>query len=132
MAVSQPTDALDGVFAVIVDGEKERRALLAGILRYCGALVAPAEAPDDALTIMSLLRPDVLVVDVPGVDDSGFAFMRMVRALAADAGGAVKAIAVGEDEEAETRARDEGFDSYLVRPLEPWEICRAVASLLDT
>ena len=130
-AVFQPTDALDGIFAVVVDGEKERRALLAGILRYCGALVAPVEAPDDALTIMRLLRPDVIVVDVPGADDRGFAFMRNVRGLAADAGSAVKAIAVGENEDAESRAREEGFDSYLVRPLEPWEICRVVAELLD-
>jgi len=125
-------DSLSGVYALVVDSEKERRALVSGILRYCGALVTPVETPAAALAIMRLLKPDVVVVDFTRPEDGGLDFIRSVRALKPEEGGVVAAVAVGEGGANAELARSRGFDAYATKPLDPWELCRIVASLLTT
>jgi CheY-like chemotaxis protein len=49
------------------------RPLVTGILRYCGALFAPAETAAAALAITETLRPDVIIVDFSFPTDSGVA-----------------------------------------------------------
>jgi CheY-like chemotaxis protein len=123
-------DSLSGTYALVVDPEKERRVLLSGILRYCGALVTPVDSSEAALAVMAQLRPDVLVVDFTEPDACGLPLIRSVRALKPDAGGTVPSIAVGDGGDNATLARARGFDGYLTRPLEAWAFCRLVQSLL--
>jgi CheY-like chemotaxis protein len=125
------TDSLGGIYAVVVDSDKERRALVSGILRYCGALVTPVETPDAALAIMVLLKPDVIVVDFARPEETGLVFIRSVRALKPEDGGMVATIAIGDSTGGEL-ARTRGYDAYLTRPIDPWELCRVVSSLLTT
>jgi CheY-like chemotaxis protein len=125
-------DSLSGFYALVVDSEKERRALVGGILRYCGALVTPVETPEAALTVMQLLKPDAVVVDFTRPEDGGLDFIRRVRALKPEDGGVVAAVAVGDGGATGDLARSRGYDAYLVRPLDPWELCRVVSSLLTT
>src|SRR5438477_12912206 len=89
-------DSLSGTYVLVVDPEKERRVLLSGILRYCGALVTPVDSSAAALAVMELLRPDVLVVDFTEPETCALALIRSVRALKPDEGGMVPAIAVGD------------------------------------
>jgi CheY-like chemotaxis protein len=128
-AVYSP-DTLSGAYAVVVDADKERRMLVAGILRYCGALVTPVETPDDALSIMQLLKPDVVVTDFSRPRDAVLTFIGRVRALPAEDGGRVPTMAIGDDAADADAARAHGFDAYLARPLAPWTLCRGVADLL--
>ena len=123
-------ESLSGIYALVVESENERRALVSGILRYCGALVTPTATPEAALAIMALFRPDVVIVDVSNADDAGLAFIRSVRALKPEDGGMVPAIAVGDDNSNAELARSRGFDAYVSAPLEAWELCRIVARLV--
>ena len=123
-------DVLHGVFAVVVDRDKERRQLVTGLLRYCGALVSPAETPDGAFAIMRLLKPDVIVVDWSSPNDDALAFIRGVRALDAEDGGMVPAIAIGEGSDGTDLARASGVDMYLTRPLQTARLCEAINELL--
>lgn len=131
-AVSYSPDALSGAYALVVDAEKERRVLVSGILRYCGALVTAVETPDEALAVMRLLKPDVVVVDFSPPHDAAVDFIAQVRALAAEDGGTVPVIAVGLDAATADVTRAHGFDIHLARPLEPWTLCRTVGDLLET
>ncbi len=125
-------DSLSGTYALVVDGEKERRNLMTGILRYCGALVTPVETHDTAFSIMELLKPDVVVVDFTQPDHGALPFIRRVRALKPEDGGMVPAVAVGEGVDAAPLARSRGYDAYVARPMDPWELCRVVSRLLTT
>jgi CheY-like chemotaxis protein len=124
-------DSLGGIYGLVVDSDKDRRALVSGILRYCGALVTPVETPDAALAVMGLLRPDVIVVDFGRPEETGLVFIRSVRALKPEDGGMVPTVAIGEDD-ARDLARSRGYDAYLTRPIDPWELCRVVSQLLNT
>jgi CheY-like chemotaxis protein len=125
-------DSLNGIYALVVDSEKERRELVSGILRYCGALVTPVDTPDGALTIMRLLKPDVVVVDFTRPEDGGLDFIRSMRALKPDEGGVVAAVAVGDGGANGELARSRGYDAYVTKPLDPWELCRVISRLLTT
>ena len=123
-------DSLNGIYALVVDSDKDRRTLVTGILRYCGALVTPVETPEAGMAIMQLLKPDVIVVDFTRPDDGGLDFIRRVRALKPDEGGMVAALAVGDGGANATLARSRGYDAYVTKPVEPWELCRVVSRLL--
>lgn len=125
-------DSLSGFYALVMDCDKERRVLVAGVLRYCGALVTPVETPVDALTVMKLLKPDVLIVDFARPDGTGLDFIRSVRALKPEDGGVVAAVAIVDDQVNGQLARSRGYDAHLTKPLDPWELCRTISTLLST
>ena len=123
-------DSLSGLYVLVVDAEKDRRALLTGILRYCGALVTPVETLANAFAVMDVLKPDVVVVEFSSHGDAG---VQMIARLRAQEGNArtVAAVAVGESG-LESLARERGFDAYIEKPFDPWELCRVVSSLSIT
>jgi CheY-like chemotaxis protein len=131
-AVFYSPDMLGGAYALVVDADKDRRVLVTGVLRYCGALVTPVETADEALTVMRLLKPDAVVVDFSTPHAAAIAFIDRVRSLDPEDGGMVPVIAIGEGGATADIARAHGFDTYLTKPLDPWTVCRAVADLLDT
>ena len=119
-------DSLSGIYVVVVDGQKDRRALLTGILRYCGALVTPVETPDNAFAVMDILKPDAVVVDISATGDVA---VQMLKRLRAQEDRAIVVVAVGESG-LNDLARDRGFDAYIEKPFDPWELCRVISTLL--
>jgi CheY-like chemotaxis protein len=126
------TDSLNGIYVVVVDSENERRALVSGMLRYCGALVTPAATPEAALAIMELLKPDAVVVDLSMANDGAIVFIRGLRALKPDEGGMVPVVAVGDGSIPAELIRSRGVDAYVEKPLEPWQLCRIVGTVLTS
>jgi CheY-like chemotaxis protein len=121
-------DSLSGVYVVVVDGQKDRRALLAGILRYCGALVTTVETPDNAFAVMDILKPDAVVVDFSATEGVALEMLERLRAQE-DGGRTVVVVAVGESGLGDL-ARGRGFDAYVEKPFDPWELCRVISTLM--
>jgi CheY-like chemotaxis protein len=122
-------DSLVGVHALVVDADEECRRLLSSILRYCGALVTTTTSGSEALKVMTVAKCDVLVVELALPGEGGVGLIRRVRGLKPEAGGVVRAIAVsgrGTDRDDAVAA---GFDAHLTKPIEPWALCRLVATL---
>jgi CheY-like chemotaxis protein len=127
-------DALRGVHVLVVDDEADCRELLTAILAYCGALVTAVGSVREALAVMGLIKPDVILADLLMEEGDGFSLIRQVRAFKPDDGGMVPAVAVSAlaaDADRE-RARAAGFDAYIAKPLDPWELCRTISTLLST
>lgn len=127
-------DALRGVHVLVVDDEADCRDLLTAILGYCGALVTAVGSAREALGVMALIKPDVLLADLVLEEDDGIWLVRQVRALKPDDGGMVPAVAVSAlaAESDRERARAAGFDAYITKPLDPWELCRMISALLSS
>jgi CheY-like chemotaxis protein len=126
-------DSLRGVHVLVVDDEPECRDLLTAILEYGGALVTAVGSVREALGLMALIKPDLLLADLVMEDEDGFALIRQVRALKPDDGGMVPAVAVSvlaAEADCE-RARGAGFDAFVTKPLDPWELCRLISALLS-
>lgn len=127
-----PTDALLGVHVVVVDDDDDARQLLCTILQYCGALVTIAASARQALTVLARVTPDALVSDIAMPEQDGYWLIRELRALPSGQGGAIPAIALTAPGAAHgpDRTLAAGFQAHLRKPIDPWELCRAVAGLV--
>ena len=123
--------ALDGAHVLVVDDERDARALVKRILEECDAIVTVAASPTEGLATLRRGGIHVIVSDIgmPGTD--GYQFIRAVRKLSDDEGGKVPAIALTAFARSEDRQRAmlAGFDMHIAKPVEPAELIAVVARL---
>jgi CheY-like chemotaxis protein len=120
--------ALVGVHVLVADADAETRELLDAVFSYCGAVVTHAESANDALEMVSRCHPDVMVADVAIAGDDA-ELMRQLRAHGVPAAMPVVAVFSGREHSADRLARA-GFSAQLRKPLDPWTLCRSIASLV--
>ena len=122
---------LDGVKVLVVDDEPDARELVAQILAECRADVTAAANAADALRLVSVVRPDVLISDIgmPGCD--GYQLLQQVRRLPLEHGGRTPAIALTAFARSEDRAMAmrAGYQVHVAKPVDPHELMVTVASL---
>jgi two-component system KDP operon response regulator KdpE len=97
---------------IVEDEPQMRRALSAG-LRANGFAVEGVEAGEDALDMLPLTRPDLILLDLtlPGID--GLDVVRQVRAWSAVP---IIVLSAREGERDKVTALDLGADDYLTKP----------------
>jgi CheY-like chemotaxis protein len=117
---------------LVVDDDDDARHLIRTILEYCGALVTVVGTAREVLGILERVTPDVLVSDISMPVEDGYWLIRQVRALDAARGGGLPAVAItahgmthGPD-----RTLAAGFQAHLRKPIDPWDLCRTLASLV--
>jgi CheY-like chemotaxis protein len=122
---------LDGVKVVFVDDDLDSRELVQRVLSEHGADVWTAGSSDDARSVFSEVRPDVLVSDIGMPGEDGYELIRAIRALPDDQGGKTPAAAVTALSRVEDRKRAllAGFHTHVAKPVEPAELVAVVASL---
>ncbi|HVG34767.1 MAG TPA: PAS domain S-box protein [Pyrinomonadaceae bacterium] len=122
---------LKGLRVLIVDDEEDARDLVRTVLMQCGAETLTASSAVEALSVIEKERPDLLVCDIGMPGEDGYALIGRVRALAAERGGGVPAVALTAyaREEDRRRALDAGFQVHVSKPIEPSELVQVVARL---
>ena len=126
-----PRDSLVGVHVLVVDDDPDARHVFRTILQYCGALVTTASSAREALSLLGRVVPDVVVVDIVLPGQSGYWLMSEIRKLPPERGGGVPALACTgyvEDHPA-ARLTAAGFQRYMRKPIDPWELSRSIATL---
>ena len=83
------------------------------------------------MTVLARVTRDALVSDIAMPDQDGDWLIRELRALPPGQGGAIPAIALTAHGAAHgpDRTLAAGFQAHLRKPVDPWELCRLVASL---
>ncbi len=122
---------IGGVRVLVVDDEPDARSLIKRVLEDCKAVVTVAGSADEAMKLASAARPDVVISDIGMPGEDGYSLIKRIRALGAEGGGDVPAIALTAYARAEDRMRAmlAGFEQYLVKPVEPAELITLVAVL---
>jgi PAS domain S-box-containing protein len=120
------------VRVLVVDDEADARELIAEVLGAHGADVHTVSSVAAALAALPRFRPDVLVSDIAMSGEDGFELIRRVRALPADEGGRLPALALtayagGEDGR---RVLDAGYQLHVAKPVEPQVLAQAVSRLV--
>ncbi len=123
--------SLDGLRVVVVDDEVDSREFIIALLEQCGAQVTAVGSAREAIEAVSQVKADVLVSDIGMPGEDGYTLIRKVRALCAEQGGQIPAVALTAYARAEdrTRAIAEGFQMHIPKPVEPAELATVVASL---
>jgi len=122
---------LAGVRVLVVEDEADTRDLLAAALGHSGAEVDPAASAEEAMAALRRHRPDVLICDIGMPGEDGFALLARVRALAAEDGGLVPAIALTAYARSDDRRRvlAAGYQVHLSKPVDPDQLISAVARM---
>ncbi|HEY0544461.1 MAG TPA: PAS domain S-box protein [Pyrinomonadaceae bacterium] len=130
IAVECPA-ALENLKVLIVDDEADARLLLTAVLENCGARVEVAQSAREALAAIERFRPDMLVSDIGMPDEDGYALIRKIRALKAEQGGRIPAIALSAyaREEDRLRALIAGYHTHVAKPVNPAELIAVISSL---
>jgi len=121
--------ALAGLKVLLVDDEPDALQLLHRVLAACHAEVALASSAAQAWELVERFQPDVIVSDIGMPEQDGYDFIRQVRVShsARDIpAAALTAFARVEDRKRALRA---GFQTQIVKPVDPAELTAAVASL---
>ena len=123
--------SLAGRRILVVDDEADARDLLAQILSQAGADVTVVASADEALAVLPRWRPDVLLSDIGMPGDDGYVLIRKVRALGAEEGGHVRALALTAYARSEDRALalEAGFHAHIAKPVDPLELTALLAGL---
>ena len=129
MSLEEPD--LSGLRVLLVEDNGDLRESLTILLEVYGASVTAAESSRAALEALSHTVPDVLLSDLSMPGEDGFTLIEKVRALPADRGGRVPAVAVTARTSAEDRRRvlAAGFQMHLPKPVHATDLVTAVAQL---
>jgi PAS domain S-box-containing protein len=122
---------LEGITVLLVEDDGDTRDLIATMLRDFGAQVVEVNSAKDALTTLEREVPSVVVSDIGMSGQSGYDFIKQVRALAPEKGGTVPAVALTAYAGPFDRRRAllAGFHVHLAKPVEPDELLAVIASL---
>ena len=123
--------SLRGLRILLVDDDTDSRDALRLLLIGRGALIEVAGSCAQALTSFQAGPPDLLISDIGLPGEDGHDLIRQVRAMPADRGGAVAAIALTAYASAEDarKAIRHGYQVHLAKPFEASELIRIVQSL---
>jgi PAS domain S-box-containing protein len=126
-AIAWTPPNLKGVRVLVVDDEPDARELAKRILMECHADVVVAKNGREALHILNLSPPDVLVSDIGMPELDGYELLRRARAAGCQIpAAALTAFARAEDR---TQALEAGFQTHLTKPLEARDLVATVANL---
>jgi CheY-like chemotaxis protein len=122
---------LAGVHVLVVDDDADARELMKLVLLSDGAGVTTCESAWEALQVVHRSVPSVLVSDIVMPRENAFWLIKEIRKLPPARGGTLPALAVTAYSPlfGGQQALAAGFDAFLERPVDRWELCRVVAML---
>jgi len=122
---------LEGVRLLVVEDEADSRAMLVAAFEQYGAKVSAVASAREGIEVLQRAPPHVLICDIGLPGEDGHEFIRKVRALEADSGGRIPALALTAYAGPGDRrmALAAGFDLHVPKPAEPAELVAKVAAL---
>jgi PAS domain S-box-containing protein len=118
---------LEGLCVMVVDDEQDARELARRVLIECRADVVVAKNGREALRMLLISPPEILVSDIGMPEIDGYELIRQARARGYTAPAvALTAFARTEDRE---QALAAGFQKHIAKPLDPRELATTVARL---
>jgi PAS domain S-box-containing protein len=124
--------SLFGVRVLVVDDEADSREFITTVLQQCHAEVQAVASVQEALEVLLVWKPDVLVSDIGMPQEDGYSLIRKLRSQPPEQGGKIPAAALTAYARVEDRMRaiQEGYQLHLPKPIEPAELATVVASLV--
>ena len=119
-------DSVGGARVLVIEDNEDARAALAALLEIEGYVVDSAPEGASGVELVRANRPDVALVDIglPGID--GYEVARRIRALGAPQPFLIALTGYGRPEDRQ-RALDAGFDTHLVKPVDPTDLANLLS-----
>jgi signal transduction histidine kinase/ActR/RegA family two-component response regulator len=126
-----PESPLRGLRTLVVEDDPDSLEMVCTLLAQRGAEVRPAASTAEALAVIESWRPDLLISDLGMPEEDGYTLIRRVRALPAERGGQVPAVALSARTRPEDRieALSAGFQMHVAKPVAPAELLAVALTL---
>jgi PAS domain S-box-containing protein len=121
-------DRLDGLKILTVDDDDAGRELIAAVLRRAGASVVSFPSVAAGSRELETFGPDVIITDIALPDIDGFEFLRQLRQNPQTREKKIIALTAFSGR---VTASEGGFDLALVKPVDPFALTAAIASLAN-
>lgn len=123
---------LYGLKILVVDDDLDTRELIEWVLRRVGAEVTAVGSAREALEAIEKERFQVLVSDIAMPEEDGYSLVRKIRALPAERGGRMPAVALTAHSLIQDRLQSlrAGFQSHVPKPVVPEELVAVIASVI--
>ncbi|MBD2256570.1 PAS domain-containing protein [Pseudanabaena sp. FACHB-2040] len=123
--------SLEGLKILAVEDEADARDFLQVFLEQYGVGVTVTSSAQEALHLVSVMQPDVLLSDIGMPGEDGYSLIQKVRALPLEQGGRVPAVALTAyaRESDRIQALESGFDVHVPKPIEPIQLLTVLARL---
>jgi CheY-like chemotaxis protein len=122
---------LVGLKLLVVDDEPDTCEMLSFLLERCGAQVQTANSAVEALEVLKIWSPDVLICDIgmPSID--GYELIRRIRSDATLRSSRIPAVALTALARIEDRVKalSAGYQMHVAKPIEPVELVSMIASV---
>ena len=127
----RPVDLTD-IHVLVVDDHVDTLELYSAALQLVGANVLTARTARDALTIIQTVRLHVIISDLAMPGQGGRWLVQQLRRLKHEQGGSTPTIAVTGyvSSDKPELAPGLGFEAFLTKPVDPFDLSRTVASLV--
>ncbi|MDF5710110.1 MAG: ATP-binding protein [Nostoc sp. S4] len=131
---SPAIEILTGIQILVVDDDVDTREFHTFVLEQAGAKVTPVASALEALQALAQSKPDILVSDIGMPQTDGYMLMRQVKALQAEQGTEILAVALTAyaGEINQQLALESGFQKHISKPVEPEELIMAIATLIGS
>ena len=131
-AAGDASATLAGVRILVVDDEEDAREAMVVLLRQAGATVESAGSAPQAMDVLRVRTPDLLLSDIAMPGEDGYSLIRQVRALPGDRGGRVPAAALTAYATLDDRrkALQAGYNDHIPKPVDPSRLIATVSSLV--
>jgi len=125
--------SLAGVRVLVVEDETDTRNLLTFVLAQAGATVTDASSAKEGLAAFGAATFDILISDIGMPQEDGLSLIRKVRALPAERGGRIPALALTAYASKEDRMQTlrAGYHLHLPKPVDITELLLVIMALVN-
>ena len=129
-AEAPPAEGADlhGLHILVVDDDQDGRGLITAVLRQAGAVVTPVDSGEAALAAMEAGRYDLILTDIAMPRMDGYSLQRRLREQGLL--GNARIVALTAFPATAVAADEKEFDSYLRKPIDPYELTENIRALL--
>jgi len=122
---------MPGKTIVMVEDNPDNRRIYTVLLRHFGYEVVEAADAETGLKLVYERHPDLVLMDISLPRMDGFEATERLKQDPRTAAIPVVALTAHAFDEDRQRAREIGFDGYLVKPVEPRRVLKEVQHFLD-
>ena len=128
---SLKSKTLKGLRILVVDDEPDAREVMTNVLEEFGAEVTAKDSVRQALEVLELQLPDILVSDIGMPTQDGYSLISQWRLREGTSGKHLPAVALTAyaSEQDRERALAAGFDLHIVKPVNFTDLALAIAQL---
>jgi len=124
---------LKGVRILVVDDDVDNLDFLVFLFEEYDAQVRAVTTANEALKILALWQPAILISDIAMPLFDGYMLIRTIREMSKELGGKIPAIALtayAVETDYEEILLNAGFQKYMTKPIEPTTLAIAVADVV--